>query len=101
MAKSPANMKGICLLCMLEKRPMHGYEIMKQFEARFKKSVGASAVYPLLKDYEEKGYLKIDIEFSGKKEKKVYSLTKKGRELCLQEKGKVREILKEMFEEDD
>ena len=46
-----------------------------------KKKVSPSLVYPFLQQLEEKGLVKHKLELVGEKEKKVFELTKKGKEL--------------------
>jgi DNA-binding MarR family transcriptional regulator len=41
-------------------------------------------VYPFLQQLEEKGYVEHSVKLVGAKEKKVFELTKEGKELCKQ-----------------
>ena len=65
-------------LLLLKRGPVHGYELMKELERELGK-VSTSQVYPFLNELERKGYVKV--EERGARDKKVYSLTNKGREL--------------------
>ena len=69
------------ILTILYERPAHGYQIISQFKKRVKKEVSPSLVYPFLQQLEEKGLVKHTVKPIGEKEKKVFELTKKGREL--------------------
>ena len=76
------------ILCLLEK-PKHGYEIIKQLEARIGKKISAAHIYPFLKQLKARGYLKEKSVMKGKKKIKIYSLTAKGKKLF-------KELQKEM-----
>jgi len=70
------------ILTILYEGPAHGYQILSRFKQRVKKEVSPSLVYPFLQQLEKKGVVKHTIKPVGEKEKKVFELTKKGRELC-------------------
>ena len=67
------------MLVVLAERPMHGYELITELEARssgrWRPSPGS--VYPALTRMEEQGLVRVD-EVDGKK---VFSLTAQGREV--------------------
>jgi DNA-binding PadR family transcriptional regulator/ribosomal protein L24E len=70
------------ILTILYEGPAHGYQIIGRFKKRLRKEVSPSLVYPFLQQLEEKGLVKHTIEPVGEKEKKVFELTRRGRELC-------------------
>ena len=70
------------ILMILYEGPAHGYSILDHFRKRMGKEVSPSLVYPFLQQLEEKGLVKHTIKPVGEKEKKVFELTQKGRELC-------------------
>ena len=70
------------ILTILYEEPAHGYQILSRFKKRVKKEVSPSLVYPFLQQLEEKGLVKHTVKPVGEKEKKVFELTRKGRELC-------------------
>jgi len=70
------------ILTILYEGPAHGYQILSRFKKRVKKEVSPSLVYPFLQQLEEKGLVKHIVKLVGEKEKKVFELTEKGRELC-------------------
>lgn len=70
------------ILTILYEGPAHGYQIISRFKKRVKKEVSPSLVYPFLQQLEEKGLVKHTVKPVGEKEKKVFELTRKGRELC-------------------
>ena len=69
------------ILTILYEGPAHGYQIITRFKKRVKKEVSPSLVYPFLQQLEEKGLVKHTLKAIGEKEKKVFELTAKGREL--------------------
>jgi len=70
------------ILMILYEGPAHGYNIIKQFKKRVKKDVSPSLVYPFLKQLEDKGLVIHKAKPVGDKERKIFELTDKGRELC-------------------
>jgi len=70
------------ILMILYEGPAHGYSILDQFKKRVGKEVSPSLVYPFLQQLEEKGLVTHKIKPVGEKEKKVFELTEKGKELC-------------------
>jgi DNA-binding PadR family transcriptional regulator len=69
------------ILTLLYEGPAHGYQILSRFKKRVKKKVSPSLVYPFLQQLEEKGLVKHTMKPVGEKEKKVFELTAKGREM--------------------
>ena len=68
----------LALLSLLAERPMHGYELMKEMEARSGGMYRASAgtVYPNLQQMEDEGLVRTETSKEGKR---VYSITDEGR----------------------
>ncbi|AWR98777.1 PadR family transcriptional regulator [Metallosphaera hakonensis] len=79
------------ILDALNKKPMHAYEIMKTIEIKFngvyKPSPGS--LYPVLKSLIKEDLVKVEII----DEKKVYSLTEKGRDAW----GEAKSNMKSLF----
>ena len=69
------------ILTILYEGPVHGYQIISRFKKRVKKKVSPSLVYPFLHQLEKKALVKHTLKRVGEKEKKVFELTKKGRDL--------------------
>jgi DNA-binding PadR family transcriptional regulator len=70
------------ILTILYEGPAHGYSIISQFKKRVRKEISPSLVYPFLQQLEEKGLVTHTIKPVGEKERKIFELTKEGRELC-------------------
>ena len=70
------------ILTILYEGPAHGYSIISQFKKRVRKEISPSLVYPFLQQLEEKGLVTHTVKPVGEKERKIFELTKEGRELC-------------------
>jgi len=70
------------ILTILYEGPAHGYSIISQFKKRVKKEISPSLVYPFLQQLEEKGLVTHTVRPVGEKERKIFELTREGRELC-------------------
>lgn len=70
------------ILMILYEGPVHGYSILNRFKQRVGKEISPSLVYPFLQQLEEKGLVKHEMKPVGEKEKKVFELTKEGKQLC-------------------
>ncbi|MEM2093898.1 MAG: helix-turn-helix transcriptional regulator [Candidatus Bathyarchaeia archaeon] len=68
------------ILEILRERPMHGYGILNELEARTGQKPTTAALYPALKKLEYYGFIKSKIEPGEKRDRKVYCLTKEGLE---------------------
>ena len=68
----------LAILSLLAERPMHGYELMKELEARSGGMYRASAgtIYPNLQQLEDEGLVRMETSKDGKR---VYSITDAGR----------------------
>ncbi len=71
------------ILTILYEGPAYGYSIIARFKKRLGKRISPSLVYPFLNKLEQKGLLKLTIKPVGKKEIRMFELTKGGRELCI------------------
>ena len=80
----------LALLSMLESGPKHGYELMKELEAKsggiYKASAGA--IYPALQQLEDEGLVISDAAAG----KRTYSLTDEGRAELQKEAETVKQI---------
>lgn len=71
------NMVKFYAICLLSHGPKHGYELMKELEEKLERKISASNVYPFLEVLIKNKLIKINK--TGKREKKVYVLTKEGK----------------------
>jgi len=65
-------------ILLLNEGHKYGYDLMKELEAKLGRRISASQVYPFLNVLEKNSILRV--ESIGEREKKVYSLTPRGRE---------------------
>lgn len=81
----------LALLSLLAERPMHGYELMKEMEARSGGMYRASAgtVYPNLQQLEDEGLVRTETRNDGKR---VYTITEEGRKALKDEAPGVERI---------
>jgi len=70
------------VLMLLYERPLHGYAIMSSMRNRLGKAVSPSLIYTFLHQLEERGLVSSSLKPVGRKPKKVYELTKEGRQLA-------------------
>ena len=86
------------VLILLNRKPAHGYEIMKEIKDKTKGlwKPTAGGVYPILRDLEESGY--IEGEWSSQKNRKikVYKITETGRTILKRAVVKQSEIANSM-----
>ncbi|MFG1426830.1 PadR family transcriptional regulator [Roseixanthobacter glucoisosaccharinicivorans] len=70
------------ILSVLHHKPMHGYDVARAVERTTNGccSPTEGTIYPVLREFEEGGYLTSASEVVGGRERKVYTLTGKGRE---------------------
>ncbi|HBP5148475.1 TPA: PadR family transcriptional regulator [Pseudomonas aeruginosa] len=70
------------ILSVLQKRPMHGYEIVREVECSTQGccSPTEGTIYPVLREFEQGGYVTAHTETVAGRGRKVYTLTDKGRE---------------------
>ena len=69
------------ILRVLHDRPMHGYDVARAVEATTNGccSPTEGTIYPVLREFEEGGFLTSASEVVSGRERKVYTLTDKGR----------------------
>jgi DNA-binding PadR family transcriptional regulator len=69
------------ILSVLHQKPMHGYEIARAVETTTNGccSPTEGTIYPVLRDFEQGGYVTAEAELVSGRERKVYTLTDKGR----------------------
>jgi DNA-binding PadR family transcriptional regulator len=79
------------ILRMLEEKPRHGYDIIKELEARFEGTYAPSpgTVYPTLTMLEDLGYARSVPEEGGKK---IYEITDEGKKHLAEHSGTVNDI---------
>jgi PadR family transcriptional regulator PadR len=74
------NLLDIQLLRMVEAHSLWGYRIKKQAEADFHIKLRHGALYPMLNRLERQGFLTSQKQRQGGRSRKVYTITKNGKE---------------------
>jgi PadR family transcriptional regulator PadR len=74
------NLLDIQLLRMVQAQPLWGYKIKKKVEANFNLKLRHGALYPMLNNLEQKGFLTSERQTKGGRARKVYTITKNGKE---------------------
>ena len=91
------NLLDIQLLRMIQVQPLWGYMIKKKVETNFQIKLRHGALYPMLNSLERRGFLKSQKQTQGGRVRKVYTITKEGKEYLQSYYG----ILKEQLEGKD
>jgi PadR family transcriptional regulator PadR len=74
------NLLDIQLLRMVQAQPLWGYKIKKKVEINFQIKLRHGALYPMLNLLEQKGFLISQKQTKGGRARKVYTITKNGKE---------------------
>lgn len=74
------NLPDIQILRLIQTQPMWGYKIKKQVEAIFGVKLRHGALYPLLNALEQKGFLTSEKQRHGGRTRRVYTITRKGKQ---------------------
>src|SRR4030042_2103215 len=71
------------VLILINKKPSHGYEIMKEINSRTKGfwQPTAGGVYPILRDLEKSGYIKGQWQTQKNRRLRVYQITASGEQI--------------------
>jgi len=91
------NLLDIQLLRLIQAQPLWGYKIKKKVETDFHIKLRHGALYPMLNFLERKGFLTSQKQHQGERARKVYTITKSGKEYLQSYYG----ILKEQLEGKD
>ena len=84
--KLTKGLLDMIILQYLEHESMHGYQLITTIRKGFGVYFGPSTVYPLLGLLEKKDYVKSTWNMDAERPRKVYSLTKEGKDvLCFTE----------------
>ena len=73
------NLLDIQILHIINKQPTWGYKIKKQIEATSGLKIRHGALYPLLRKHKEKGLITSQKQQQGKRTRKIYTTTQKGK----------------------
>lgn len=79
-----SDFSRVYILTILYKGPVHGYQIISKFKKVIGKEISPSLVYPFLKQLEQKNLVTHTLKPIGAKKRKIFELTKEGREFSEQ-----------------
>ena len=94
----------IATLILLSKKPHHGYELMKEIDARtrgFWKPT-AGGMYPILKDLQGSGYVQGEWDAKTRRRRRIYKITETGRAVLRRALAKENQLavnMRNLFEE--
>jgi PadR family transcriptional regulator PadR len=91
------NLLDIQLLRMVQNQPLWGYKIKKKVEENFNVTLRHGALYPMLNQLEQKGFLTSHIQTKGGRARKVYTITQNGKEYL----QSYYSIIKEQISDED
>jgi len=77
-----SDFSRLFILMILYEGPAHGYSILCKFKNRLGKTVSPGFVYPFLQELDERGLVAYEVSPTGKRERKLYSLTDEGKDFC-------------------
>ena len=98
--KLAKGMIDLIVLELLQKHPMHGYEIITSIRKDYGVCFGPSTIYPLLNMIEKKNFVKGQWNMSGERPRKTYSLTDDGKRTLDYATCTLKAICKNMTTED-
>jgi DNA-binding PadR family transcriptional regulator len=73
------NLLDIQLLRIIKHQPTWGYNIKKQVETDFNIKLRHGALYPTLKELQQKGFIESRNEKRGQRSRKIYTITAEGK----------------------
>lgn len=77
--KLTKGLLDIIVLEFLDQEPMHGYQIITQIRKNYGVYFGPSTIYPLLGLLEKKGCLKSAWSMNSERPRKIYEITRQGK----------------------
>ncbi len=80
-------------------QPIYGAWIIEEL-SHHGYALSPGTLYPLLHGLEQKGYLRSRMMVNGRRKRRVYSITPKGKTVFAAAKEKVRELFGELFSHD-
>ncbi len=87
MRRQMTGMMSAFLLWLISKKPTHGYEIIRLLRREHDSvKIGPAHVYPVLAELSRRNLIKVERVASGKRIKKLYSVSQLGRKMLLKMK---------------
>jgi DNA-binding PadR family transcriptional regulator len=92
------NLLEIQLLRIVQTEPTWGYKIKKQVEEEFDIKLRHGALYPALNALEARGFLESKRQQKGGRVRKVYVITKEGKDFLQTYRNMIKELIDEKTE---
>lgn len=92
------NLLEIQLLRIVQAQPTWGYKIKKQVEEEFDVKLRHGALYPALNALEARGFLESKLQEKNGRARKVYVITKEGRDFLRTYRDMIKELIGEKTE---
>lgn len=92
------NLLDIQLLRIVQAQPTWGYRIKKQVEEQFNIKLRHGALYPALKTLEKRGFLESKKQRQSGRARKVYVITREGKNYLQTYRNLIKEMLDEKTE---
>jgi len=94
----PISSLKFLILKLLNKKPRYGYEIIKEIEKKTDRKPSQGLVYPILHEFEEKGFVKStwDVEKKGRAGNTI-TYTDKGKKEFRKAKERLMEAFNTLF----
>ncbi|MFX1404936.1 MAG: PadR family transcriptional regulator, partial [Promethearchaeota archaeon] len=73
------DLAKLYILLVLNEGPTHGYGIIRKYNTRSGRSLSAGTLYPFLQKLEQQGLVTSEDKSVGKRPRREYCLTRKGR----------------------
>jgi PadR family transcriptional regulator PadR len=73
------DLAKLYILLLLNERATHGYGIIRKYHTRTGRSLSAGTLYPFLQKLEQQGLVTYEDKPVGKRPRRVYCLSRKGR----------------------
>jgi DNA-binding PadR family transcriptional regulator len=94
--KLTKGLLDMIILQYLDQESMHGYQIITRIRKDFGVYFGPSSIYPLLGLLERKGQLKSTWNMESDRPRKIYELTREGKEILTFSEGSLNLIFRNM-----
>ncbi len=98
MFPQKSGKKGMALIILdiIREEELHGYGIAERIEEKYGvKRPGSGLIYPILSDLKRKGY--VELVEKGKRDKKTYRITEKGKGHLEEKKEELENAKKMLF----
>ncbi|CCG08372.1 PadR family transcriptional regulator [Pararhodospirillum photometricum] len=95
-----AGLIRLHILLHAAKAPVYGAWIIEELR-HHQYDISPGTLYPMLHGLAAKGYLSVSAEGTGKRARRLYTLTPEGAQALGEARAKVRELWRELFEDDE